>query len=177
MIRDTLIRSAHPGDAEKIARIYVDTWRSTYRNILPRSYLEGMRYDRAAHSIQQGLMDPENQYLVAEETREIVGYIAGGAERTQDPAYAGEVYEFYLLPAFQRRGLGRRLLSALAHRLEKSSLYSMMVWVLAANPNRRFYEKTGGLYIRTRSISFAGLSLMAAAYGWIDITLAMNDRP
>ncbi|RJQ57792.1 MAG: GNAT family N-acetyltransferase [Desulfobacteraceae bacterium] len=177
MIRDTLIRSAHPGDAEAIARIYVDTWRSTYRNILPQGYLEGMRYDRAALSIQQGLIDPQNHFLVAEEAQGAVGYIAGGVERTQDPVYGGEVYEFYLLPAFQRRGLGRRLLSALAHQLENRSLHSMMVWVLAANPNRRFYEKTGGLYIRTRSISFAGLNLMADAYGWIDITLAMNDRP
>jgi hypothetical protein len=51
-----------------------------------------------------------------------------------------------------------------------------MVWVLASNPNHRFYEKTGGLYLGAKSITFAGKKLQAAAYGWIDISLAFKDK-
>lgn len=174
MIENILIRSARPADAQQIARIYVDTWCATYQTILPQRYLEGLRYDWTSRSMHRSLMNPQNHFLVAEGAHGTVGYIAGGAERARDPVYRAEVYELYLLPRFQRQGMGKLLLSALAHELYDHHLYTMMVWVLAANPNRRFYERTGGLYLREKSIRVAGRLLDAVAYGWIDSTLAME---
>ena len=121
-------------------------------------------------------MDPTNIYLVAEAQHGApIGYICGGPARSGNPMYQSEIYELYITPGFQRRGTGRRLLSALAYNLYHRDYYSLIVWVLASNPNHRFYEKTGGLYLGARTISFAGKRLQAAAYGWIDITLALFD--
>jgi ribosomal protein S18 acetylase RimI-like enzyme len=175
MISSTFIRAAHPGDAGKLARIHVACWRATYQNLLPKSYLDQMAVEQINRTMQRGLIDPRNEYLVAEVPRGVVGYICGGPERTQDPIYRGEIYELYVMPENQHQGLGSLLLSALAHRLYRNDLFSLMVWVLAGNPNRRFYEKRNGLHLRTRSMAFAGIKIDAAAYGWIDATLAMND--
>ena len=176
MIKDALIRNAQTDDAGTIAKIHVDSWRDVYKGILPETYLRRMNYGQMVQSVRTGLLSRANIYLVADDPDGgSIGYICGGPERSGHPIYQSEVYELYIAPEFQRRGVGRRLLSALATRLHNRRFYAMMVWVLASNPNHRFYEKSGGLYLNVRTISFGGRRLKAAAYGWIDITLAFID--
>jgi GNAT superfamily N-acetyltransferase len=175
MIYETLIRPARPSDSEAIGSIYVNSWRAVYRDILPLRYLdEGLRVDKVAHSVRHALRAPQTFYLLVESGRTPVGYIAAGPQRERDAIYSAELYELYLLPEFQRQGLGRRLLAHTARRLYASRFYTLMVWVLARNPNRRFYEKCGGIYLGSKNIVFAGRQLKVDAYGWVDITLAME---
>ena len=177
MIKNALIRSARQGDAVKIARIYVDSWRSVYKKILPPSFLRRLNHSSMVQSVHKGLAATENIYLIAEDAHGApIGYICGGPERSGISIYQSEVYELYLFPVFQRHGIGRQLLSALASKLYQSDFFSLMVWVLASNPNHRFYEKAGGLYLGSKPISFAGQKLHTASYGWADITLALIDE-
>jgi ribosomal protein S18 acetylase RimI-like enzyme len=174
MIKNCRIRNARAGDARALAAIHVRCWRATYKGLIPQAYLDQMGDGRTDRAMHRGLLDPGNDYLVAEGQQGPVGYICGGPERSQDPVYLGEIYELYVLSTYQAQGLGKQLLSAMAHRLYRKKLYSLVVWVLAGNPNRSFYEKCNGIYLRTQSITFAGTKLAAAAYGWIDATLAMS---
>jgi hypothetical protein len=43
---------------------------------------------------------------------------------------------------------------------------SLLVWVLAANPYRRFYESLGGQPVRSRSLRIGGRRLEETGYGW-----------
>lgn len=174
MLQDSLIRAAHCGDAEDMARVHVDTWQWVYQGLLPSAYLQSLSSEKIAREAQESLLDPQTCCLVAEGREGVIGYVCGGPERSGDPVYGGEIYELYLLPVHHRQGVGKRLVDALAHQLRGRLYWSLMVWVLGRNPNRRFYEKIGGLYLRSRDIGFAGRRLEAAAYGWIDITLAMR---
>jgi len=45
----------------------------------------------------------------------------------------------------------------------------MLVWVLAENPNRRFYESLGGRFLRSTTITLGGADLEEWAYGWDDL--------
>jgi len=128
-------------------------------------------------SVRTGLLSPVNTYLIAEDPGgAAIGYICGGPERSGHLIYQSEVFELYISPGSQRQGVGRRLLSALATHLHDQKFYAMMAWVLASNPNHRFYEKAGGLYLGAKTISFAGKKLQAASYGWVDVTLAFIDE-
>jgi GNAT superfamily N-acetyltransferase len=173
MIHQVTIRSALLRDAHAVARIYVESWRAVYQGILSRDYLAKLSVGQTARSVRRGLMDPRTRYLIAEDGRGAVGYIAAGPERGQDPVYMAEIYELYLLPDLQRQGIGRELLAHMVRQLYPAGYYTLLVWVLARNPNRRFYEKCGGIYLRTKSIVHAGQRLQADAYGWIDITMAL----
>lgn len=175
MIRHVTIRSALPRDAHAIATIYVDSWRADYRDILPGAYLSSLSVDQMVHTVRRNLTDPRTFYLIAEGDRGAVGYLSAGPERGQDPVYTSEIYELYLLPGNQRQGFGRELLAHAARRLYQAGYYTLLVWVLARNPNRRFYEKCCGIYLRTKSILHAGRRLQVNAYGWIDITLAFSQ--
>jgi GNAT superfamily N-acetyltransferase len=171
MIRDTIIRPARLGDAETIGHIYVQSWRAAYQDIFPSSYLDGLRPESVAHAIRRTLMDTQTLCMIAESEQGPAGYISAGPERGDDKVYGAELYELYILPEVQRQGIGRQLLASMAQRLYQARYYTLMVWVLARNPNHRFYEKCGGIYLRSKSIVHAGQALTADAYGWIDITL------
>ena len=44
-ISSIVIRPARAGDAEAIARVRVDSWRETYRGMIPDTYLDGMKLE------------------------------------------------------------------------------------------------------------------------------------
>jgi GNAT superfamily N-acetyltransferase len=82
------------------------------------------------------------------------------------PEYAGELYAIYLLEGYRGRGIGQKLALNLVEKLVEDGYNSMLVWVLAKNPYREFYEKLGGVYVRSQQIEIGGASFEEAAYGW-----------
>ena len=46
----------------------------------------------------------------------------------------------------------------------------MLLWVLAENPSRGFYEALGGAEVRQETITIGGTELVEIAYGWSDIS-------
>lgn len=164
-----LIRAALPADAPGMARVVVDTWRSTYRGLLPDTILDNLSYAQRTETWARHIADPENSiFVAATPAGAIVGVASGGPDRPDALGYAGELYAIYLLAAYQGQGLGRRLTAAVAQRLAERGLTSMLVWVLASNPARRFYESLGGAPLPEREMIFGGVPLALAGYGWRD---------
>ncbi|MCL6633218.1 MAG: GNAT family N-acetyltransferase [Alicyclobacillus herbarius] len=54
----------------------------------------------------------------------------------------------YLLQDYQRQGIGRRLFRHVIQHLVQNECLGMLIWVLADNPSRRFYESLRGQPIR-----------------------------
>ena len=176
------IRAASPADAGPIARVHVDAWRTTYAGIVPAAYLASLSYqdEEATWSRMLATTNPATSTVVAEiEGGEVVGFARGGRERQGDRTYPGEIYTVYLLQAYQRRGIGRRLVSAVAQRLLAVGLNPMLVWVLKRNhPGRRFYESLGAQRIGQMIVSIGGTRFVEMRYGWTDITgLAVERNP
>ncbi|MBE3574456.1 MAG: GNAT family N-acetyltransferase [Firmicutes bacterium] len=175
-----IIRSATLSDAPGMARVHVDSWRTTYAGIVADEFLARLSYARSEEMFRRFLApgSPEGAgqcTFVATardgqpEVGQIVGFAHGGPARTEIPGYSGELYAIYILREFQRRGIGRRLVRAVAESLARSGRDSMYVWVLAANPSRRFYEALGGRLLRSQQIQIGAQSLEEVAYGWQDI--------
>lgn len=57
-----------------------------------------------------------------------------------------------------------------AERLAHTGMHSLLVWVLAANPARGFYEALGGQHVHTQAIDIGGLLYEEVAYGWTDLS-------
>jgi len=131
------IRRANTNDAQGIAKVHIDTWRTTYHGILPDEFLSSLSYDRTTY------LNPNSRDAVSvaeDESRNIVGFAICGPDRDNDPIYKGELYGIYVLQKMQRRGIGRQLMLAAVQDLKSRGFSSMLVWVLADNPSRRFYE-------------------------------------
>jgi hypothetical protein len=67
------------------------------------------------------------------------------------------------------RTLGRRLLGGLFESLVRRGVPDALLWVLANNPSRFFYEAMGGSRVAVRRESFAGEVLDETAYLWPDL--------
>jgi GNAT superfamily N-acetyltransferase len=168
---NSLIRLAHVDDSESIARVHVESWRTTYKGIMPDELLASLSVEERAANRRRQLADPNHPAFVyvAEVDGEIVGFAGGGAERTGHDVYKGELYAIYLLQAFQGQGLGRMLTQAVARHLIGQGYNTMLIWVASQNSARHFYEAIGGKRIATKTESFGDAVIEETAYGYDDL--------
>jgi GNAT superfamily N-acetyltransferase len=172
------IRAAYPSDAAGIARVHVDSWRTTYRGIVPHDFLAALSYEQRER-MWRGILSPASGssfvYVAEDPGGQIVGFASGGPARDPDPDYSGELYAVYLLQDQQRHGLGRRLIGALVQQLIQAGMTSLLVWVLADNPARKFYEALGGQYVYDKWVSIGDARLVEVAYGWRDARILVAE--
>lgn len=171
------IREARSEDADGIARVRVDTWRTQYSGIVPERSLTKLSYtDSAARwraaltEIARRVSREECVYVAENEAGEVIGFAMGGPNRTKarDTDYAGELYAIYILDGYQGQGIGRELMRCVAAALAKRGMTTLLVWVLSANPSRRFYEALGGQYVRDDTFEIDGVTIPEVSYGWKD---------
>ena len=165
------LRRASPADASAIAHIYVSSWRSTYKGLIPGQVLAALNEVKQTGYWWSALCDskPGCDADVAESASGVIGFSAFGPAREEGYAGRGEIYTLYLLDAYQRCGVGRRLFSASAERMTADGFTSMCVWVLAGNPACEFYEHLGGVELTTRDIGLGGRSLEEICFLWPDL--------
>jgi GNAT superfamily N-acetyltransferase len=159
------IRPATEQDAGAIAHVHIESWRSTYKGIVPDAYLAAL--DEPARTAQwREWIGSEAPVFVAIQDGGVVGFIGGGAIRDLIEGYDAELFAIYLLQSHQRRGIGTALLRRLATHLHHAGFTSLAVWVLEENVSSTFYERSGALRIARKQIEIGGVSLSVVAYGW-----------
>jgi len=184
----TTIELATERAAAGIAKVYVDTWRSTYAALLPHRVLLAMSYERQSREwswVIRNCAAGQPVIVATEANRNVVGFTSFGLARLRDrpasgcfagegDANVGEIYTLYVQPEFQERGIGRRLLAtAFAAMIDKGYGCSFL-WVLRDNPSRYFYERAGGKAIAERRERLWGSTLDEVCYGWPDLTQAVD---
>jgi len=171
-IERLLIRRGVVDDAKEASRMHAETWRTSYRGLMPDELLDGLADDRWENGWRRAFesMDPTRVVHVAELGGRIAGFAGGGRARTgAPPGYVGEVYALYVRPAHQRQGIGRALLRAVTEGLVERRLTPIVIWTLFGNPgSRAFYEALGGTVIADKREPFDGYELHEVAYGWRD---------
>jgi ribosomal protein S18 acetylase RimI-like enzyme len=163
-----LIRRATADDAAAIARVKILGWQTTYRGIVADEFLDGMSYEQHTAQWTEALKRPEIITLAAEDN-EVVGFAASGPRQTGPTDYQGELYAIYVLNESRGQGLGKRLFHLTAGRLAEAGKNSMLVWVLADNRYRAFYEALGGKRIGEQPIEIGQQTMLEVAYGWDDL--------
>ncbi len=168
-----IIRPAVPADAAGIAKVHVDSWRSTYKGLVSDELLASLSYERRAQGWKEILENPQSSgfvYVAENKPGEIVGFVSAGPCQADEPEFKGEVYAIYLLESFQGLGLGRKLMEAAIVELSSRGISSMLLWVLKDNlSSRRFYEALGGRYVKEKPITIGKQTLTEVAYGWKDL--------
>ena len=168
------IRFAQFEDYAAIARVHVESWRTTYQNFVPVEHHPS--YDDRLRLWKQILSTSSKggiTLVAVNEQGQLVGFVNSGSRtRYDDLEYEVELTAIYLLEEAQRHGLGHRLVRAFAEQLLQTGHYSMLLWVFAQNhAARQFYESLGGMRIRTTQFPLGGASYEVVAYGWPDISV------
>jgi ribosomal protein S18 acetylase RimI-like enzyme len=173
------IRRAARQDAAAIGRVHVETWQATYAGLLPDAMLIAMSDVRQSAWWSQLLQDPAEArgvFVADDAEMGVVGF--GSCGPLRDPPdglpegldgreiRVGEVYTLYVEPDFQNQGLGRRLLDALFRQLKADRCDTAVLWMLARNPTRFFYEGLGGERVGERTDTMGGTDVDEIAYAW-----------
>ena len=186
MIRGIIrIRRARRSDAAAIGRVHVETWQSAYAGLLPEAMLAQMSDVRQSAWWARALEDAgESRGIFVAEHDElgVVGFGSCGPVRDHPEGLdgtekrVGEVYTLYVEPDFQDQGLGRRLLDAMFKQLRGEGCDTAVLWMLADNPTRFFYEAMGGRFVGQRTDTMAGQDVDEVAYAWRDLETPLVRR-
>lgn len=168
------VRRATAGDAASIARVHADGWRTSYTGMIPESAFAGRGYEDRLRQ-WTGLLSRASDgapVFVAEADEGVVGFVSGGATRSPELPFDGELYAIYVLPHQHGAGIGAALFRALAGALAQNGQRSLVLWVVEANPSRAFYERMGGVVVARRDESLGEGNVGEVAYGFRDLGAA-----
>jgi ribosomal protein S18 acetylase RimI-like enzyme len=179
------IRRATAKDATEIGRVYVETWQSSYAGLLPDEMLARMSDVRQSAWWSRALGDARESrgiFVADDEDMGVVGFGSCGPVRDPPEGLSGreirvgEVFTLYVEPDFQNRGLGRRLLDALFRQLRADGCDTAVLWMLAENPTRFFYEGLGGERVGERVDTLGGVDVEEMAFAWHDLEAPLIRR-
>lgn len=147
------IRYANESDAEGIAFVHVNSWRTSYAGIIDQDFLDNISYEKRLSSWKEILQSKNTQQLVVVFEDKIIGFIGFGFIRSKSrPEFfkdtetkMGEIYAIYLLEEHKRKGLGKALFAQCRLWFNRKKQESFVVWALADNLcAKQFYEKECG---------------------------------
>ncbi|HWD34654.1 MAG TPA: GNAT family N-acetyltransferase [Casimicrobiaceae bacterium] len=167
-----VIRPATAADADAIAHVRIDTWRTAYRGLVPDAYLDAMDVEQSVALWQRVLEAdaPNARVFVADRAGEVIGFAA--ANRLAEPRHGldAELSAVYVRREFQRVGIGRQLVLAAARAQRASGATGLIVWSISGNkPARAFYEALGGTVIVEQPFEWDGVPLTETGYAFADL--------
>lgn len=135
------IRKLQPDDDRRaVGRIYEDSWKYAYKELLPQEYLDHLSAELWANRLDIS----DRHSLIVELDGKMIGTASYGKSRDAEYAGQGEIYSIYLLPGYIGRSYGKQLIDAVIEQLHALGYKSIFLWVLENNLGARgFYEKAG----------------------------------
>ncbi len=127
-------------DRAAVSRVYEESWKFAYKDIIPQGYLDSIPEGQWASGIDR----PGWKNLVCIDHDRIVGTSSIGKSRFEQFRDWGEVISIYLLPEYIGKAYGRHLMEFAVSELKKQGYEKIFLWVLEENVRaRRFYERFG----------------------------------
>jgi GNAT superfamily N-acetyltransferase len=158
-----VIRDAAAADIPALARLHVQTFRETHGG--------GPSVDIREQQYRQKFAASDGRWfclVAARENGGLVGFIVG--QPADPPDGGGHVNKIYVLRAYQRLGLGRRLLAAVSRRFVSHGYTSMTLYSQADNPSIWFFDAMDGERLLSATGEFGG------GYRWPDLR-GFANRP
>lgn len=164
------IRRAVLDDAEGIAIVHVDSWRSTYKGILPDTVLDQLSYEHRTELWVKNLSDTKQFIAVAvSDQGQIVAFATAGKRPSNNIKHAGDLTSIYALQEFQGKGIGKKLLKAAFEYFNQNGYQQVFVEVLEDNPTKHFYTYYGATFVKNLKIKMGGKELNESVYEWSSV--------
>lgn len=173
------IRKATLQDAEAIARVHVESWKTTYKGIIPDDFLNNLSYTQRTDLWTQAITQQDHYIMVAETSEgEIVGFADGWKKETNTVPHSGDLTSIYILESYQGKGMGKQLLQALFEIFKQLGWQKVFVEVLEDNKTCDWYEYYSATLCKTVTIQIGGVLLNERIYEWnnIDDVLARSSK-
>lgn len=125
-----------------LLRIYIETIKATHAGLVSEQFLQTVSEESTRQRLE-GIFHHQEHHpfgYVCTDHGSMIGFAIGDVATYPPEGYQGELRMIYVLPAYHRRGVGRKLLRAVAEHFEREQVASMFLGVFTNNsPARRFY--------------------------------------
>lgn len=170
------LRRATRADADAIADLHTESWRTAYRGIVAARHLgAALANERRRHwRATLAQTSAKDVVLMAEAGSQLVGFVAIWAAAASQPAY---IDNLHVRPSRKRSGIGRRLLIEAAQLLLAAGQRSAYLWVFRENHNAvRFYRRCCGVVTRHAFLGFTRTRAARLRITWRDLRLLTRQR-
>lgn len=138
-------RIAELNDAHSIAALHAESWRRTYRGMMPDEFLDGpVMSNRLAVWRERLNEDRSDRWVcLALDSARLIGFVC--VFGNEDPVWGSYIDNLHVAIEYHRMGVGTKLMLRAAQWLDRMYPRSgVYLWVMEANsPARRFYERLG----------------------------------
>ena len=139
------IRKAYPTDAYALVNIMDVVWRSEFYDYLPNGIIFEMSRNlekRIRHLTDQIIEN--NRIFVALEDDVPIGYVFYAKAQGVSYEMAAEIREIYILPEFQKKGIGKQLFNKAVEEIKKLGYTSLIIYCPWETNGISFFLKMGG---------------------------------
>ena len=165
------IRQARADDIAAIGRIVVQSWRLAFEGLVSSDFLSSMSEEHQRRRHEQTFSRKGVVYYVSvTEDDDPVGFASCGPGRRPARAIQRELYAIYLMPHFQRQGIGRSLFERVVTDLALTGRPRLFLTTLAVSPNRPFYAKLGGNEAEAESVKLGDEMYRQIAFVWTNLS-------
>lgn len=165
-----IIRKANLNDVKGIAKVHVESWRTTYKGLMPQPYLDALSTEKREEIWVNNLSNSDYDVFVAENDQgEIIGFTSAGKRETTHETDTTDLTTLYLLEPYHGQSIGKSLLKAVVEAIKERGFKKINVEVIHENKTRLFYEKYGAQYKKTVKISVYRQPIDEDIYVWTDI--------
>lgn len=171
VIMNVAYRRASVDDAEAIALVHCESWRTTYPRLIPDEVIQSWADldKRTAGWRTIASERPQTLWLGTLNDR-VIGFADGGKAREPNDGCDGQLFGIYLLATAQRQGIGQQLVAKVFADLRAANYTSARVEVLKGNvPAISFYERLGAKPVREAPFEMMGHSLIEIIYRWTEL--------
>jgi GNAT superfamily N-acetyltransferase len=160
-------RPGAEADVPGIARVFVDGRRAAYGHFRPRSVLD-VPYEQIEIQLREELFRPETPTIahVACLDGQIIGYVVAGPYAESPEPDDGEVYRLYVDEAYQRLGIGTRLLRLAVQELRRQGYMKVFIWAFEESAAPAYYERLGGQVVERFQATFGEEKLDVVVFAW-----------
>jgi len=161
------IREAKLSEAELIGSLHASSWMTAYRGLLSDEYLDNdLEAERRKYWLKKMPTITNKEFvLVAEENGELIGFVA--VLDKPEAGFDALVDNLHVRPDLKRRGIGGKLLNAVATRLLDTQRKSFYLFVLIGNTEaENFYLAKGGRPLDILTHEFGGKVVQATRFAW-----------
>ena len=166
-------------DSVRVASLHAESWRNSYRGILPDAYLneDAVKERESLWKARLSAPDIDRRYvLLAELDKQLVGFVCVLLD--EEPEWGACLDNLHVRFELQGQGLGRQLFArAVRWVMAKESGWPIHLWVFEANyAARRFYDALKG-DITERKIKEmpGGAKVSSLRYVWRNTEKLLND--
>ena len=171
---DINIRAARAGDEQEIAKVNIESWRSTYRGLIADTILDDMKLEKYLEKWNNTFRTMEANgsfcFVAENEVKEVIGYSLCGKNSHVKFHFEAELFAIYLLKEYQGQGIGKKLFIKSLEEFKKRSIHSFLLFVLSSNEgSRKFYESFKPDFTVDETIIIDNGQYCDICYGWSNI--------